>query len=168
MPRAGADDAPCAAAFGRSPCTHGAGASRCLLCAGRHQLDDGPCDEAELEELCRPPHSLATRVPADTTPPASWGVPPMLGHATLPEFMMRPNLTNFNEGSWGVCPKKVFDYHVNWMRAIEADPDGMYRPSLHAGSDAWDDALLLARTAFAKLVNADVDDLVFVPNASHG
>ena len=140
----------CQQLFFGSGCGSASTPARCLLCSGRSAAHNWSCTDDDLEALCN--MAFADPLPAmpDLTkpPPLSWGLPPAFGHATKREFLMRPNLTNFNQGSWGVCPAKVFDFHARWMRAIEADPDRMYRPGLLGGaSDPWYDALQIARQA---------------------
>jgi isopenicillin-N epimerase len=76
-------------------------------------------------------------------------------------FLLDPNIIFLNHGSFGASPKPVFEAYQNWQRRLER------QPVLFLGREL--DALLLeSRTALGKYLNADSDDLVYIPNATHG
>jgi hypothetical protein len=37
-------------------------------------------------------------------------------------FLLDPGLTFLNHGSFGACPREVFDAHVRWQRETERNP----------------------------------------------
>ncbi len=76
-------------------------------------------------------------------------------------FLLDPGLVFLNHGSFGACPREVFDDYQRWQRALERNPvEFLGRRSA---------ALLReARAALAGHLGADADDLVFVTNATQG
>jgi isopenicillin-N epimerase len=72
-----------------------------------------------------------------------------------------PNVTFLNHGSFGACPKAVLDAQNRWRERLEREPVSFMIRELEG---------LLAgpRNHLAKLVNADPEDLAFVPNATTG
>ena len=77
------------------------------------------------------------------------------------QFLLRPDVTFLNHGSFGACPRPVFERYQAWQRELEAQPvDFLVRrlPGL----------LTEARTALASTVGAAPEDLVFVANATFG
>jgi isopenicillin-N epimerase len=75
------------------------------------------------------------------------------------EFLLDPEMTFLNHGSFGACPRAVFDAYQRWERELERQPVEFLARRSH---------LLLrdAREALASYLRANVDDLVFVPNAT--
>jgi isopenicillin-N epimerase len=76
-------------------------------------------------------------------------------------FLLDPEVVFLNHGSFGACPKPVFAELQRWQLAMERNPvEFLGRRS----------ALLLqaARQKLAAYLGAEVDDLVFVPNATTG
>src|SRR5690348_17233476 len=51
---------------------------------------------------------------------------PMSNTSILPvakdQFQIRPDLTFLNHGSFGACPRPVFETYQEWQRRLEADP----------------------------------------------
>jgi len=77
------------------------------------------------------------------------------------EFLLDPDVAFLNHGSFGACPRPVFERYQAYQRELEAEPvDFLDRrlPDLLAG----------ARAALAGYLNADADDLAFVTNATTG
>lgn len=77
------------------------------------------------------------------------------------QFLLRPGVTFLNHGSFGACPRPVFDTYQGWQRELEAQPVeflGRRIPGL----------LAEARAALGAYLGAPADDLAFVPNATHG
>ena len=76
-------------------------------------------------------------------------------------FLLEPDIVFLNHGSYGACPRPVFDAWQGWQREIERNP------VLFLGRRS---ATLLhaARTRLATYLGARPDDLVFVPNATTG
>ena len=77
------------------------------------------------------------------------------------QFLLRPDVTFLNHGSFGARPRPVFEAYQRWQRELEAEPVeflGRRLPGL----------LAEARAPLAESVGAAPADLVFVPNATHG
>lgn len=76
-------------------------------------------------------------------------------------FLLDPAVTFLNHGSFGACPRPVFEIYQRWQLELERQPVAFL------GRDA--DALLdEARSALADYVGASSDELIFVPNATIG
>ncbi len=76
-------------------------------------------------------------------------------------FLLDPNVVFLNHGSFGACPIPVFETYQNWQRELERQPVEF----LGRRNDQLLDA---ARMALAAYLNANVDNLIFVPNATIG
>ena len=75
------------------------------------------------------------------------------------QFMLDPEITNLNHGSFGATPKPIFDSLVNWQKKLELNP------TKHLGYDIYD-FLKESRSALADYIHCDKDDIVFFPNPS--
>jgi len=76
-------------------------------------------------------------------------------------FLLDPDVVYLNHGSYGACPRPVFERYQAWQLELERQPsDFMNRRLL--------DALAQARAALGAFVGAPADDLTFVPNATTG
>jgi isopenicillin-N epimerase len=76
-------------------------------------------------------------------------------------FLLDPNVIFLNHGSYGATPKPVFEAYQNWQRRLESQPVfflGRELPHL----------LHASRIALGNYLHADADDLVYIPNATHG
>lgn len=76
------------------------------------------------------------------------------------QFLLNPNITFLNFGSFGATPKPIFENYQHWQTVLEAEPvqfiafDGVHY-------------LATSRAALAKYIGCkDKDDLVFVTNPS--
>jgi isopenicillin-N epimerase len=76
-------------------------------------------------------------------------------------FLLRPDVTFLNHGSFGACPQPVFDIYQEWQRELERQP-------VEFLGRRFIDLMAQARTALGAYLNADAQDLVFVPNATTG
>jgi isopenicillin-N epimerase len=76
-------------------------------------------------------------------------------------FLLRPNLVFLNHGSFGACPRPVFQEYQRWQRELELQPVE-FLGRRFAG------LMLEARRKLAEYLGAQADDLVFVPNATTG
>lgn len=76
-------------------------------------------------------------------------------------FLLDPNVVFLNHGSFGACPIPVFETYQKWQRELERQPVEF----LGRRNDQLLDA---ARMSLAAYLNADVDNLIFVPNATIG
>lgn len=70
-------------------------------------------------------------------------------------------MTFLNHGSFGACPKQVLEFQQRLRSQIEHEP-------LRFFGREWEPLLDDARSKLAAFVGADVQDLVFVPNATTG
>jgi isopenicillin-N epimerase len=77
------------------------------------------------------------------------------------EFLIDPTVTFLNHGSFGACPRDVFARYQEWQLELERRPVEFLTRRI-------DGLLADARAALGAYVNADPDDLVFVPNATAG
>ncbi len=66
-----------------------------------------------------------------------------------------------NHGSFGACPKPVFEAYQRWQLELERQPVNFIGRRLDALLDN-------ARAALAKYINGVPDNLIFVPNATSG
>ena len=76
-------------------------------------------------------------------------------------FLLDPEIHFLNHGSFGATPIPVFDAYQGWQRRLER------QPVLFLGRE-YDSLLKESRAVLGDYLNADVDDLVYIPNATHG
>src|SRR6185369_9930626 len=76
-------------------------------------------------------------------------------------FLLDPEVIYLNHGSFGACPIPVFETYQNWQRELERQPVEF----LGRRADTLLDS---ARASIGTYLNADPDDLIFVPNATIG
>jgi isopenicillin-N epimerase len=77
------------------------------------------------------------------------------------EFLLDPSVVFLNHGSFGACPRPVFEAWQRWQAEMERQPVeflGRRFTGLMAG----------ARAALGAFLGAEADDLVYVPNATTG
>ena len=77
------------------------------------------------------------------------------------DFLVRKDIAFLNHGSYGARPRPVFAAYQRWQRELEAEPVaflGRRLPGLLAD----------ARARLAANVGTQGDNLVFVPNTTHG
>jgi isopenicillin-N epimerase len=79
-------------------------------------------------------------------------------------FLLRPSVAFLNHGSFGACPAPVFEAYQQWQRELEAQPVEFLGRRLQGSAGL----LAQARERLARYVGTRPDDLVFVPNATHG
>ncbi|MEH2232762.1 MAG: aminotransferase class V-fold PLP-dependent enzyme [Nostoc sp.] len=70
-------------------------------------------------------------------------------------------VTFLNHGSFGACPKQVLEFQQRLRSQLEHEP-------LRFFGREWEPLLDDAKSKLAAFVGADVEDLVFVPNATTG
>ena len=84
---------------------------------------------------------------------------------TLPvaadEFLLRPGITFLNHGSFGACPRPVFDIYQSWQRKLEEQPVEFLGRQINK-------LLAEARASLAIYLGTQADNLVYVPNATYG
>ncbi len=76
-------------------------------------------------------------------------------------FLLDSAVIFLNHGSFGATPKPVFDAYQSWQLRLER------QPVLFLGREL-DTLLRESRNALGEYLNADVEDLVYIPNAAHG
>ncbi len=77
------------------------------------------------------------------------------------QFLLRSDIIFLNHGSFGACPRPVFEEYQRWQRELEMQP-------VEFLGRRFDDLMYAARQPLAQYVHCDVDDLVYVPNATTG
>jgi isopenicillin-N epimerase len=87
----------------------------------------------------------------DDTPIASAGA----------EFLLRPDITFLNHGSFGACPRPVFADYQRWQRTLEEQP-------VEFLGRRFDGLLAEAREPLGRFLGTAPDNLVFVPNTTYG
>ena len=77
------------------------------------------------------------------------------------QFLLDPNVIFLNHGSFGACPRPVFETYQQWQREMERQPVeflGRHAETLMAD----------ARSSLAAYVGTAPDNLIFVTNATTG
>ncbi|KAI0653063.1 PLP-dependent transferase [Cubamyces menziesii] len=86
--------------------------------------------------------------------------PPPFGHAMKRYMPLDEDYVNLNPGSWGTLPLPVLFAVTRYAYEIERIPDKLHWVTFQP-------LLNKARSAIAKLIGADTDEVVFAPNATH-
>lgn len=89
---------------------------------------------------------------------ATQGIAPAAAH---PLFLLDPEVTFLNHGSFGACPAEVLAAQDGWRREMEREPVDFLARRLPG-------LLAQARACAATFVGADAAGLAFVPNATSG
>jgi len=76
-------------------------------------------------------------------------------------FLLDPDVVFLNHGSFGACPRPVFERYQAWQLELEREP-------VHFILRRLPELLAEARATLAAYVGAAPDDLTFVPNATTG
>ncbi|MEW6405564.1 MAG: aminotransferase class V-fold PLP-dependent enzyme [Chloroflexota bacterium] len=76
-------------------------------------------------------------------------------------FLLDPDVVFLNHGSFGAAPRPVIEAYQNWQLYLER------QPVLFLGREL-DGLLRKSRIALGEYLNADADNLVYIPNATHG
>jgi len=75
-------------------------------------------------------------------------------------FLLDDHTVFLNHGSYGACPRPVWETYTAWQRQLERQPVEFFRRH---------EALLAsARTSLAAMINVQPDDLAYVVNATSG
>jgi len=77
------------------------------------------------------------------------------------EFLLDPEVAFLNHGSFGACPRPVFERYQAWQRELEREPIDFYTRRVP-------DLLDAARASLADYLVCSATDLVFVQNATTG
>ena len=78
-------------------------------------------------------------------------------------FLLDPDVTFLNHGSFGACPRPVFESYQRWQLKLERQPVAFLDPD--RGLSSW---MRDARVALAEELGADIDDIVGLTNATVG
>lgn len=78
-------------------------------------------------------------------------------------FLLRPDVCFLNHGSFGACPRPVFEDYQRWQLQLESQPVAFLDPA--RGLSGW---MRDARVALAAELGAAPDDLVGLTNATYG
>jgi isopenicillin-N epimerase len=86
-------------------------------------------------------------------------------------FLLDPDVTYLNHGSYGACPVEVFEEYQRIQRELETGPTDFF--TRKAWTSFWGGAerpgrMTEAAAALGAFLGARGDDLVFVPNATSG
>ena len=76
-------------------------------------------------------------------------------------FLLDPNVVFLNHGSFGACPRLVFDEYQFWQLELERQPVDFIQRRLK-------NLMLDAREALASYLGADIDEVVYITNATMG
>ena len=76
-------------------------------------------------------------------------------------YLLRRDIAFLNHGSFGACPRPVFEVYQGWQRELERQPVEFLGRRLRG-------LLGEARAALAEFVGTDAANVVFVPNATAG
>jgi isopenicillin-N epimerase len=84
-----------------------------------------------------------------------------VGRTVKERFLLDPEVTFLNHGSFGATPRAVFERYQAWQLELERDPVDFIARRLAPLLDE-------ARAELGAFVGARRDDLTFVQNATHG
>lgn len=77
------------------------------------------------------------------------------------KFLLSPDITFLNHGSFGACPKPVFEKYQFWQKELERQPVQFMAEDVYKH-------LKTARDSLGKFVGCEGGDLIFVPNPTTG
>ena len=78
-----------------------------------------------------------------------------------PDFLIDPDVTFLNHGSFGACPRPVFEAYQNWQLALERQPvEFLGRNAISL--------LAEARGKLADYLGCSADEIVYFPNPTTG
>lgn len=77
------------------------------------------------------------------------------------QFLLRPGIIYLNHGSYGACPRPVFEAYQHYQLELERHPGAFL-------GRCSSELLPEARRSLAAYVGADSDDVVYVTNATTG
>ncbi|HEY3062159.1 MAG TPA: aminotransferase class V-fold PLP-dependent enzyme [Chloroflexota bacterium] len=75
------------------------------------------------------------------------------------EFLLDPDIVFLNHGSFGACPRPVFERYQWWQRELERQPVEFLGRRLH-------ELMATARAGLAEYLGADADEIVYYPNVT--
>jgi isopenicillin-N epimerase len=77
------------------------------------------------------------------------------------QFLIDPQVIFLNHGSFGACPRLVFEKYQEWQTRLEQQPVQFLGVELEKH-------LRWSRQCLAEYLHSDANDLVYIPNATHG
>src|SRR5687767_11584917 len=81
-------------------------------------------------------------------------------HLALREqFLIRPDIVFLNHGSFGACPRPVFERYQAWQLELERQPVEFIGRRAH-------ELLRESRAALASYLGCDPDEVVYSPNVT--
>lgn len=75
-------------------------------------------------------------------------------------FLLRDDITFLNFGSFGACPKEIFDDYINWQYMLESEPVQFITVDGYKYIDT-------SLRSLGKYINCPPESLVYVPNPTH-
>lgn len=72
-------------------------------------------------------------------------------------FLLDPAITFLNHGSFGACPRPVFENYQSFQREMESDP-------VYFIQKKYQIHLAAAKNALAKFIHCESNDFIFTPN----
>ena len=76
------------------------------------------------------------------------------------QFLINPNITFLNFGSFGACPKPIFEDYQKWQLELEKEPVQFITVNGY-------NYLKQAREALGNYIHCNADDIVFTMNPSY-
>lgn len=76
-------------------------------------------------------------------------------------YLLRTDIAFLNHGSYGACPRPVFEVYQQWQRELESQPVEFLSRRIYG-------LLAEARAALGDFVHTHPDNLVFIPNVTVG
>src|SRR5215471_21427556 len=73
------------------------------------------------------------------------------------KFFLRDDVVYLNHGSYGACPKTIFQDYQDWQRKLEAEPVQFLTKKYY-------DALALSKQALAEFIGCSKNDFFFLQN----
>lgn len=78
-------------------------------------------------------------------------------------FLIRDDVVFLNHGSFGACPRAVFETYQNWQLELERQPVAFLDPAR-----GYNERMRAGRAALARELHTDPDNVVGVTNATAG
>jgi isopenicillin-N epimerase len=76
-------------------------------------------------------------------------------------FLLDPEVAFLNHGSFGACPRPVFEVYQAWQRKLESQP-------VQFLGQEFDGYMLHSREVLGNYLHTSANNIVYVPNATHG
>ena len=76
------------------------------------------------------------------------------------KFLLDPEITFLNHGSYGACPKPVFKVYQQYQKDLETHPVKFMQEDVYS-------LLEQSRESLSQYINCDKDDIIYVSNPTH-